>query len=743
MSRLSVWILAVALLTVSGAAVAAVATTSFSAGPAGPNPKAVTVADADGGRVITVKLAALGKGVRILRARLRAQRGALKDPRDLLTRIEIYAGDRAAGKPLALVSPWYDAFDVTAAVARAAGAGRELKLFAKTFPAWQAERTRLDVMYVRPSGQAAGGGKPVAIPSAVTGLKVHHRAGQTFITWREVDPLIAAESATWGQIKAKLAGADDACSYQIYAHSKPIDAESFAAAELLAEVQPLSGWNLNGRNMEYLIGQAMIQPDEMGELCRGYGNHMYTSGPNHPRMDRYPVARFVVDERAGPLPPGTGLYVHHPAAAGRRYYAVVSCRAGVANTVDFGAGNSLAKPVDEAVGQGEPVRQGPGLWGPYFDYPGRRQVYVQWTAPPLCPRPSMYFNWSVLVPPGLKAKAPVELYFHSGNFSYAKPRKKLLRGSIQIAPHDFPASGWYGFNDAYGTLRSYRDGTVSNHTQRRIVAFLEWATKVFPVDPDRILLPGGDGAALLALNYPDRFAYAIVLGFSATVLDPKARGDCEVAWGPADASVKDHRGRADWQWAMLDKLVLAQPKRDLPLFSCRSKSWGLHERKFGRGEGRFFDAMRKTHQPIIANWSWGGGAPLTPDRHSGLWRGLDLTRSTPVPALANCSADGNRDGNGNTNGWTTWEAPKETDRSFEITLAGRGTTDMTPRRCRRFRPAPGEKLRWEATPLPDPRRRGQVKPQSGEVTADANGLVTLKGLKLDRTGVRVRITRAK
>ena len=84
--------------------------------------------------------------------------------------------------------------------------------------------------------------------------------------------------------------------------------------------------------------------------------------------------------------------------------------------MDFSPANSLAEAVAETVGVGEPVCQGPGLWGPYFDYPGRRQVYVQWCAPPLCPRPSMYFNWSVLVPPGAAAgrKAQQPGFLHHG-----------------------------------------------------------------------------------------------------------------------------------------------------------------------------------------------------------------------------------------------------------------------------------------------------------------------------------------
>jgi len=330
---------------------------------------------------------------------------------------------------------------------------------------------------------------------------------------------------------------------------------------------------------------------------------------NHPRMDRYPVDRFVIRQKSAPLPPGTGLYVACPRREGKRYYAVVSCKAGVENTVDFSEANALAKPVAETVGPGEPVLQGPGLWGPFFDYPGRRQVYVQWAGPPLAPRENMCFNWSVLVPPGVDTgeKLPLELYFHRGNFSYAKPRKKFLLRSIQIAAHDWPPSGWYGFNDAFGTLRSYKAGTVSNHTQRRIIAFLEWAEANLPIDPDRIIVSGSDGAALLALNYPELFAYVLVNRFSNTALWAETSGPLVTAWGACGPDVKDDKGRADWGWAMLDQVVLANRQRDLPLFVCRGYSWGPYVRKFAKGEGRFYAAMRDANQPIIADWTWASG----------------------------------------------------------------------------------------------------------------------------------------
>ena len=71
------------------------------------------------------------------------------------------------------------------------------------------------------------------IPPAVRGVKVFHRAGQTFIAWQE---------------------------------EVPITSETIAEADFLGEVAPLSRYNCNARNVEYLIGRAMCQPDEAGEL---------------------------------------------------------------------------------------------------------------------------------------------------------------------------------------------------------------------------------------------------------------------------------------------------------------------------------------------------------------------------------------------------------------------------------------------------------------------------------------------
>jgi hypothetical protein len=425
----------------------------------------------------------------------------------------------------------------------------------------------------------------------------------------------------------------------------------------------------------------------------------------------------------------------------------------VANVRDFSGANALAEPVEETVGTGVPVRQGEGLRGPYFDFPGTRWTYVQWCAPPLAPRPNRYFNWSVLVPPQVSGKAPVELYFHPAGYSYAQPSKKLLLGSIQIAPHDYPPSGWYGFNEAWGTGEERAWGRVINHTQKRVLDFLEWAKKELPIDPDRVFAVGGDGAAAIALAYPDVFAGVYITGFEARVLNPKMEEEFAAAWGPRSAEIRDAAGRGQWGWAMLDELVSADPGRDLPLFVCRGASWGRDE-GWGKGRGRFYRAMLAgpgtagqagragCPQPLVGHWAWGGELPC-PNKYDGLWRGLDLTRTSPVLAFSNSSLDQEGEGNGQTNLAYAWRDLKDAPEAFEVTVTGRESTfDLTPRRTQQFRMKPGELVRWEAVSLPV--RKGESPAvQRGETAADAHGRVTVRGLQYPRDagGLVVRLAR--
>src|SRR5207302_679174 len=164
-------------------------------------------------------------------------------------------------------------------------------------------------------------------------------------------------------------------------------------------------------------------------------------------------------------------------------------------------------------------------------------------------------------------------------------------------------------------------------------------------------------------------------------------------WGPKGPDIKDEQGRGDWGWAELDKLVLAQPAKDLPLFICKGPSWGRVP-GYGNGRGRFYAAMHQARQPLYGHWAWGGTLTV-PDRHTGLWRGIDLQRSAPVPAFANASLDKEGEGAGNTNTAFSWRDVRDEAEMFQIAVStgAAATFDLTPRRLRNFKVKAGDKVR--------------------------------------------------
>jgi len=218
----AVWAAAVlAAPSAGGTAAAEMVVETFSVGPGGQHPGTVRVAAAGAsGTVIRVDLRALPKGRRVYRARLRVRRGEVAPTgAEALAGSEVYplaapfqAGKppAPAAKPLSVPGPWYDCLDARSVVSASAGGWCELLV--KSLPGWDGRTASLEVAYE---------GSAVVIPPQVSGLKVFHRAGQTFITWREIDPLVTDEKVTWGRIKQALAAAQDACRYRIYAHSRP------------------------------------------------------------------------------------------------------------------------------------------------------------------------------------------------------------------------------------------------------------------------------------------------------------------------------------------------------------------------------------------------------------------------------------------------------------------------------------------------------------------------------------------
>ena len=117
------------------------------------------------------------------------------------------------------------------------------------------------------------------------------------------------------------------------------------AAELIAEVPPLSGWNIDGRTIARPI-------DEFIATAERLNWHQWNPFRNVSQDGDYgrdcPIDRFAIAAGEPPLPRGTGLYVHTAARNEDVYYAVLARVDGVENTRDVGPANALPHPVREA-----------------------------------------------------------------------------------------------------------------------------------------------------------------------------------------------------------------------------------------------------------------------------------------------------------------------------------------------------------------------------------------------------------
>ena len=271
--------------------------------------KTLTYAAAEeGGRLMKFDLSALPRGAEVHRARLVMSRQG-----GHAHTFRVFAGKRQ----LLPAGPYYRWFDVTAAVkALAASPSRALALGLRG-RGYEPKATWLEVAYE---------GKLKDPPGQVKGLRAFYRAGQVFITFREVEDLSEGKDRyAWGDLIKKVRGYNAEgliprdkgreLRYRVYRHDKPITPGSIGRAELLAEVVPGSGFNTR---IVRRIWQGENRPSKLD--------------------DSFIAVRLAV-EAEKPLPSGVGLYVHTVGKAGRAFYAVVTAVNGVENTTDLSEAN--------------------------------------------------------------------------------------------------------------------------------------------------------------------------------------------------------------------------------------------------------------------------------------------------------------------------------------------------------------------------------------------------------------------
>jgi len=666
------------------------------------------------------------------------------------------------GKPLELEAPWFRSFDATEAVADwVKDPARNLGLVVVSFDKLLAGMTCLDVLYEAP---AAGD-----VPPQVAGVRAVHHDGQTFIVWKEhtaftprpqdviwVDelcltgdkladgpgktargldrlPAIALktlrglqgltgrwEPSGFQGIKPLVREKDvPPVRYRVYRHTAPITAATLPKAERIAEVAPLSAYDDGMANVTYK-GEFIDQRELPGSIIATY-----------------------CTEDARPLAPGECLYVHTMRDKGRFYYAVTQVLGGTENVSRFGDGNSLAAPIDEAVAPPQPVlqfiqenahRKGvPEYW---FRY---------WGGPPTYHLPSRMFRLAASVPPKYKAPGPLQL----GTI----PDDWNVREKINVPPEDAvrlmiePIHGYMPdlcYNEGEGTLRAALQSKVDYFAERFMVNLIEWAIRKWGIDRTRI---SGD-MLHFGLRHPEIFA-VMSFGTYTTTYDYRwapGSGSLPQLLGPKGIKTVD--GEDAWSALSVGWYVNRYPDRNIPFLACQSnvgKDSG-HTSEFGwQDDPRGWSGLSKARATYAASWS----TDFSRELHEGL-KQVDWTKT--LPAFSRGSLDNNpgngdpTDGDyyGTINGWLLWQNDSVDEPGrWEMTvyviascLRSDCTVDITPRHCKAFKPKPGQKFRWTNTALAD----GKVV-QSGELTADKWGLVTVPAAAVSKGRNRIVITK--
>lgn len=709
------WIVAGLFILASPAFSQDAATLSFAQNHSGSHPRTI-----GGDRTIRIDLSALPEGVTIHRAVLRPGRvdSEAITHRDRPVRVLI----EGRPEPLALMGPRFASFDVTAEVRAALASNvRAISFTFDAFPGYQAPHNRLDVTCSAKAKRE--------IP-AVTGLAAVHRAGQTILTWRE--PMLKEISERlkvreWIALRETYVVNSRQYRYRIYRSSEPITAASIGAAELVDEIEPLTGWDGDFHGIS-------------------------------PRPDAI-VPRYAVRDEAAPVAPGTAVYAHNPKQGGRAYYAVKLALDGEEDLSSFDRGTALAEPVEEETGPGVPVLQRVErpeefnyVKGPKLHY------YVRWESPPNANLPSRPIDYLVALPPKRVEPAPAGLHLHcwganlEGGYGWWYD---AAQGAILISSNQVPYDWWTGYHENSGTWKSWREGVVRDYTQTRLISFLDWASTQWKIDPARVFTAGnsmgGSGSPSLALRRPDRVAWSVSwVGVHRPAESPQFASSYERVYGLTEWRLlfQDRKSRA-FEYFDDAAFVRQDPGRETPLIVFAN---GKNDTGIGWPQAHeFWKALQESKRPHVFRWGQGGHGQraIFPGPDPGERElGIDVRSDRTLPAFTRCSLDddpgngdpaiGAREGQSNLHlYWETETSADEVGRwSMVLKLNKHApkdecTVDVTPRRCFQFRMREGMKAKW--------RNLGAdgAEIQSGEATADKGGVVTAAGVQVNKKGNRL------
>jgi len=529
----------------------------------------------------------------------------------------------------------------------------------------------------------------------VTGIRAASRHGQTFVTWKD-----AAE----GEAGAGL-------RYVLYRSASPITEDNIGGAEVC-----ISGiLNHSGRR----FGTAFNPKDRLD--------------PQRPGS--------IVEEGGAPLQLWSGLAVRTILKEAKSYYAV---RVTDEKSIPLGrivpGESATLEPIEEKVAPLQPIKladskdRGPywkqtcisgdkglplhlslhasqGQGGGAGDY---GDTYLYFGTPEMGYCDGMPGVFSVK-----------ELREKTGNRLVLETRDAIVHPSGKRAVETY----WFGYV-CVPQGSSHPEPRAYPFTERRLAWILGWAIAKYGADPERITCGGGSMGAwgstsfgfrhpeLFAAVYPDR-PRTIQKGMPSLV--EKTEGTVFLPDG-----ITSYLQRMD------SVRFASDHPEDLPFFGwCCGRNDGFATWK---EQVAMVRALTRNRHGFAFAWNNGdhssGSKPMSQIVQD--YPAHKFARNRSYPAFGNSSIDENPgtgdpkegDAEGGINLGFDWKDVVDEERGWTATISntrakGAMTVDVTPRRCQKFRPRPGDVLKWTAS-----------SGGSGSVTADPAGLVTIEKIRL-------------
>jgi len=534
--------------------------------------------------------------------------------------------------------------------------------------------------------------------SAQTPGEIHaeHRAGQTFLTWREL--------STTGK------------HYRVYRADAPLASSAdLAQADLLGEVDDRSSRN-QGRSLATHSEQTWIIAPGGAPLAATQGLFVYTA------------------ERS----------------SSTAYYAVTSVQGGKETKTLVPGANATVDPLVELPAPPEPVlqlRDAAGeLWGHWVqnrDTPYQRALS-------LWPSHGYNFRYEPGTAPGPRG---LVVRLHAGGQTYAQgwPQRFEVQKDVDIlALSDLQPvtswSAWFGAQEKLGSPPS--SGTrVWNYTQQRVLWTLDWLTARLGAahDPERVYAIGGSmgaiGSMYLLGEAPQRFAAALCRNglYDLRATDYKNTSLFQTLFGSFLLDLPTRAGIPILERTNASYMANLDPRVEWPVI--RTINGRFDETVGWMSAVELYQGLAASFRPAVHYFDERTHNP------NGYWKGLQNTlltrtfqtrRDRPSLRFSGCTLD-DHPGNGQRldgdligaidaaidyDPLTAASSSAALD--FDVYLRHSGSLDdakqtsafaaLTPRRTGAFQVAPGEAVRFTL-------REGATLVDEELLYADAYGLV--------------------